>query len=242
MNAIETHNLVKEFDGIRAVDDLSIAIPEGKIIGLLGPNGAGKTTTIQMMLDLITPTSGTIKILGMDMKHHREVILNQLNFSSPYVALPGNLTVMENLSTFARLYGVKNIREKIEGLADFFAIRAFLSKKTASLSTGQLARLNLTKALLNDPKILLLDEPTSSLDPDIADKTRKLLKHIQLERKLTILYTSHNMLEIEELCDSVIFINKGKIEAQGTSQELIKKFGRKDLNDVFLAIARNEEK
>ncbi len=241
MNAIETHNLIKDFDGVRAVDDLSIAIPDGKIIGLLGPNGAGKTTTIQMILDLITPTSGTIKILGMEMKRNREEILHKINFSSPYVALPGNLTVLENLSTFARLYGVKNIREKINDLADFFAIREFLSKKTASLSTGQLARLNLTKALLNDPKILLLDEPTSSLDPDIADRTRKLLKKIKNERGLTILYTSHNMVEIEELCDSVIFINNGRLEAQGTSQELVKKFGRKDLNDVFLAIARNHE-
>ncbi|MEK7507880.1 MAG: ABC transporter ATP-binding protein [Patescibacteria group bacterium] len=241
MIVIETENLVKKFNGVAAVDGLSIKINEGQITGLLGPNGAGKTTTIQMLLDLITPTSGVIKIFGKDMKHHREEILGRINFSSPYVALPGNLKVWENLATFARLYGVREIKTKINELADFFEIRGMLQKMTSNLSTGQLTRVNLTKALLNDPELLLLDEPTSSLDPDIADKTRMMLKRIQKERKVSILYTSHNMEEVEELCERVIFISNGKVKDDGTPAELVKKYGHKDLNDVFLSIARDPE-
>ena len=241
MNIIEISNLVKKFGAVTAIDDLSFGVKEGTITGLLGPNGAGKTTTIQMLLDLITPTSGNIKIFGLEMRNHREEILNQINFSSPYVTLPGNLKVWENLATFARLYGVKNIKKKIDELADFFGIRDFLGKMTTTLSTGQLTRLNLTKALLNDPKLLLLDEPTASLDPDIADRTRQLLLKIQKERGLTILYTSHNMMEVEEICDRVIFIQKGKLKDEGTPEELVKKYGHKDLNDVFLSIARDPE-
>jgi len=224
---------------VTAVDDLSLDVNEGTITGLLGPNGAGKTTTIQMILDLITPTSGTIKVFDLDMKHNREEILGKVNFSSPYVSLPSNLKVWENLYTFARLYGVKDIKGKVNELADFFAIRDLLPRMTSSLSTGQLTRLNMTKALLNDPKLLLLDEPTASLDPDIADRTRKLLVKIKKERGITMLYTSHNMEEIEEICDRVIFINKGKIRDDGSPKELVTKYGRKDLNEVFLMIARD---
>ena len=238
MNIIEVNKLVKEFKGVRAVGELSFNVEEGTITGLLGPNGAGKTTTIQMILDLITPTSGSIKVFGLDMRHHRGEILGKVNFSSPYVALPTNLKVIENLKTFARLYGVKNLDERINELVDFFDIRALLPKMTSSLSTGQLTRLNLTKSLLNNPKLLLLDEPTASLDPDIADRTRKLLLKIQKEKGVTILYTSHDMQEVEEICDRVIFIQKGKLKDDGTPDELIKKYGRKDLNDVFLDIAR----
>lgn len=241
MNIIEISNLVKKFNGVTAVDSLSFVVEEGTITGLLGPNGAGKTTTIQMLLDLITPTSGSIKIFGLDMKHHRERILNQVNFSSPYVTLPGNLKVWENLYTFGRLYGVKNLKSKVDELADFFGIREFLGKMTSALSTGQLTRLNLTKALLNDPKLLLLDEPTASLDPDISDRTRLLLRKIQKEKGLTILYTSHNMMEVEEICDRVIFIQKGRLKDDGTPEELVKKYGHKDLNDLFIAIAREHE-
>ena len=235
---IEVKNLAKTFGKIPAVKGISFDVYEGEICGLLGPNGAGKTTTIQMLLDLITPTSGTIKIFGKEIKHHREEILGAMNFSSPYVSLPGNLKVIENLKTFARLYGVKDINAKIAELADFFDIKDFMKKMTSSLSTGQLTRLNLTKALLNDPKLLLLDEPTSSLDPDIADKTRKMLLKIRDERKVTMLYTSHNMAEVEEICDRVIFINHGEVKDVGTPKELVAKYGEKDLNDVFLAIAR----
>ncbi len=236
--ALEIKNLVKDFDGFRAVDDLSFVVEEGTITGLLGPNGAGKTTTIQMILDIITPTSGTISVLGKDFADARQEILSSINFSSPYVALPTNLTVMENLLTFARLYNVENPRKKINELADFFEIRHLLDRITASLSTGQLTRVNLTKAFVNDPKLLLLDEATASLDPDIADKTRKVLKKMQKEKGVTILYTSHNMAEIEELCDHVIFMNKGKVREEGTVAELVEKFGHKDLNDIFISIAR----
>lgn len=238
---IEVKDLVKEFGKTRAVDGLSFDVEEGAITGLLGPNGAGKTTTIQMILDLITPTSGSISVFGMDLRHHRETVLSRLNFSSPYVSLPGNLTVWENLATFARLYGVSDVRGKISELADFFEIRDFLPKLTSNLSTGQLTRLNLTKALLNSPTLLLLDEPTSSLDPDIADRTRLLLKRIQKERGVTILYTSHNMAEVEEICDRIIFIQTGKLKDEGTPEELVAKYGSRDLNDVFLHIARGGE-
>lgn len=235
---IEVKDLVKVFGSVRAVNGLSFFVEEGTITGLLGPNGAGKTTTIQMLLDLITPTSGTIRIFGKEYRQDREAILEKLNFSSPYVSLPGNLTVYENLLTFGRLYGVKRLRDKVEELADFFDIRGFLKKLTYNLSTGQLTRLNLTKALLNDPKLLLLDEPTASLDPDIADRTRMLLMRIQKEKGVTILYTSHNMEEVEEICDRVIFIQHGRLNDEGTPAELVKKYGHEDLNDVFLHIAR----
>lgn len=234
-------SLVKEFGSVRAVDGLSFKVEEGTITGLLGPNGAGKTTTIQMLLDLITPTGGSIRIFGKELSKHREEVLQLMNFSSPYVSLPGNLSVLENLLTFGRLYGVPNVRKKIENLADFFDIREFMTKMTSNLSTGQLTRLNLTKALLNDPKLLLLDEPTASLDPDIADRTRHMLERIKTERGVTILYTSHNMEEVEEICDRVIFIQHGRLKDEGTPAELVKKYGHEDLNDVFLHIARSTE-
>ncbi|MEK6910195.1 MAG: ABC transporter ATP-binding protein [Nanoarchaeota archaeon] len=240
MNTIEVKNLVKTFGKVHAVNNISFSIQEGKITGFLGPNGAGKTTTIQMLLDLVTPTSGSIKIFGKEMHENREEILGKINFCSPYVSLPGNLKVWENLYTFARLYGVKNVKKKVEELATFFGIKKMMNKMTSSLSTGQLTRLNLAKALLNDPKLLLLDEPTSSLDPDIADRTRKLLKRIQKERKVTILYTSHNMDEVEELCDRVIFLQKGKIVDDDSPHKLKKKYGFNDLNEVFLKIARKD--
>lgn len=239
-NAIETKGLVKAFGSFIAVDGLDLNIEEGKITGFLGPNGAGKTTTIQMLVDIITPTSGTIKIFGKDFKQNREEILSKLNFSSPYVSLPTNLTVMENLLTFGRLYGVKNLKSKIIDLAKSFEIEDLLPRMTASLSTGQLTRVNLAKAFINDPKLLLLDEPTASLDPDIADKMLFILTQMQKEKGLTVLYTSHNMVEIERICDYVIFINKGKIRDEGTPAELVAKFGHKDLNDVFINIAREE--
>lgn len=242
MNVIEVKNLVKKFGNNTAVNNISFNIEEGKITGLLGPNGAGKTTTIQMLLDIITPTSGDIKIFGLNHKKDKEQILSQLNFSSPYVTLPGNLKVWENLATFSRLYDVKDYKKRVDEITKMFEINEFLPKLTSTLSTGQLTRLNLSKAFLNNPKLLLLDEPTASLDPDIADKTIKMLKKIQKESKVTILYTSHNMKEIEEICDKIIFINKGKITDQGTPKEIIKKYGHKDLNEVFLTIARGKEK
>ncbi|MBI2623526.1 MAG: ABC transporter ATP-binding protein [Candidatus Liptonbacteria bacterium] len=237
---IQVKNLVKKFGDFSAVGGLTFDLYEGEITGLLGPNGAGKTTTIQMLLDIITPTSGEIRIFGLDMKRHREEILVKTSFSSPYVTLPGNLKVWENLKTFARLYGVRGIDARIRELVSLFSIEDLLPKLTSRLSTGQLTRLNLAKAFLNEPKLLLLDEPTASLDPDIADRVLTMLTKVQKERKVTMLYTSHNMAEIERLCDRVIFINHGKIVDDGTPEELVKKYGHEDLNDVFLHIARQE--
>ena len=238
---LEVNNLVKKFNGFTAVDHISFNIYEGEITGFLGPNGAGKTTTIQMLLDLITPTSGEIKVFGKNFHQNREEILEKMNFSSAYVTMPNDLKVWENLATFARLYGVKDIRKRINELAEFFNIKDFLPKKTANLSTGQLTRLNIAKSLLNNPRLLLLDEPTASLDPDMADRTRKLLKEIKSDNGITILYTSHNMQEVEEVCDRVIFMNKGKIIDDDTPAALIKKYGFSDLNQVFLSIARGEK-
>ncbi|MEK7521918.1 MAG: ABC transporter ATP-binding protein [Patescibacteria group bacterium] len=235
---IQVKNLTKRFGNFTAVDKISFQVFPGEIVGFLGPNGAGKTTTIQMLLDLVTPTSGTIRLFGKDLKKHREEVLNRVNFSSAYVAMPYNLKVGENLATFGRLYGVPNLKQKIRDLAEFFNIEDMLSRMTGSLSSGQATRMNLAKALINDPELLLLDEPTASLDPDVADKTRKLLLQIQKERGVTILYTSHNMSEIEEICNRVIFINYGKITDTGTTRELVIKYGRKDMNDVFLTIVR----
>src|SRR3989344_5121486 len=240
INVIETRGLVKDFGDFRAVDHLDLNIEEGKITGLLGPNGAGKTTTIQMLLDIITPTEGTIKIFGKEFPRFKEQALAKMNFSSPYVSLPTGLTVEENLLTFARLYSASNPKKKVEELAARFNITHLLKRSTAALSTGQLTRVNLTKAFINDPKLLLLDEPTSSLDPDVADKVLTMLEEMQKEKGVTILYTSHNMTEIERLCDYVIFINKGKVRDEGAPEELVAKFGHKDLNDVFISIARED--
>jgi ABC-2 type transport system ATP-binding protein len=217
-------------------------VEQATITGLLGPNGAGKTTTIQMLLDTLTPTAGRIEIFGTTYAESRERILSRMNFSSPYISMPGQLKVWENLYTFGRLYGVKDIKKKVEEVAGYFDVLPLLNKLTSELSTGQITRISLAKALLNDPRIILLDEPTSSLDPDIADRTRIVLKKIQKERGVTILYTSHNMAEVEEICDRVIFLSGGRIKDEGTPVELVKKYGRADLNDLFIAMARQDNK
>ena len=235
---LSVKNLTKVFGSFTAVDNISFEAKEGEILGFLGPNGAGKTTTMQMLLGLITPTSGSVEVFGKSLAKHKEEILQQVNFSSAYVSLPGNLKVWENLYTFARLYGVKDYKKRVLEMVEFFDIGALLPKMYASLSSGQATRVNLAKALLNNPKILFLDEPTASLDPDIADRTRKFLKQIQKEQGVTIIYTTHNMAEVEELCNRAIFINEGKIVTEGTPDALKKKFGHKDLNDVFIQIAR----
>ncbi len=238
---LEVKNLTKKFGNFTAVNNLTFHIDQGEILGFLGPNGAGKTTTIQMLLGLITPTNGSIRVFDLDITKHKEEILQQVNFSSAYVSLPTNLKVIENLYTFARLYGVKNYRKKVKELAIFFDITNLLQKMYGSLSSGQATRVNLAKALLNSPQLLFLDEPTASLDPDIADRLRKFLKKIQKEQHLTILYTTHNMSEVDELCDRAIFINQGKIIEEGTPQQLKKRFGLQDLNDIFIKLVREEE-
>ncbi len=235
----EIQGLTKRFGKITALDTLSFSVCKGNILGLLGPNGAGKTTAIHCMLGLVKPSSGSIRILGLDINQHRRRILSQVNFSSAYTALPSNLTVRENLTVFARLYGLRSARKRIESLLELFEIEETADRITGSLSSGQLTRLNLCKAFLNEPEILFLDEPTASLDPDIAAKVRKRLHELQRQRGLTMIYTSHNMQEVEQMCDRVIFLAKGRLVMQGSPAEIIKQSKSRSLEDLFIAIARN---
>jgi ABC-2 type transport system ATP-binding protein len=235
----EVSQLTKRFNRLTALDSLSFKVCRGEILGLLGPNGAGKTTAIHCMLGLVTPTSGLIRIMGLDVAHHRRNILARVNFSSAYTALPSNLTVRENLIVFARLYGLKSARDRIDTLLELFEIEETNDRLTGSLSSGQLTRLNLCKAFLNDPEILFLDEPTASLDPDIAAKVRERLQELQRQRGLTMIYTSHNMQEVEQMCDRVIFLATGRIVMQGSPAEIIKQSKSRSLEDIFIAIARN---
>ncbi len=235
---VEVRNLTKRFGEFTAVDGISFEIREGEILGLLGPNGAGKTTTIQMLLGLITPTAGSIRMFGLDLASHREEILSQVNFSSTYISMPYALTVEENLWVVAKLYGLSNIRPRIDDVVKKLEMEDFRTKVTRKLSSGQMTRLTLAKAILTEPKVLFLDEPTASLDPDIAQKVRSLLKEVRAAGGLTMLYTSHNMREMEEMSDRIIFLQRGRIVAQGTAEEIVARFGKADLEEVFLKIAR----
>ncbi len=237
-NVIEARGLTKCFGEVCAVQNIDFELRRGEILGILGPNGAGKTTTMHMLLGLTTPSSGEIKILGMDPDKNREEVLGRINFSSSYVSLPYSLTVRENLLVFARLYSVKNKKEKIAELLSLFQLESIKHEPIRKLSSGQITRVSLAKAMLNDPEILLLDEPTASLDPDIADKTRRLLADKKDRDGTSILYTSHNMKEMEELCDRLLFLNHGRIIASGLPEDIIKKFGGENLEEVFLKIAR----
>lgn len=236
---VEIKGLTKDFGAVRAVDNISFDLYEGEILGLLGPNGAGKTTTLQMLLGLITPSTGDIEIFGKKLALERSEILARVNFSSSYISLPFSLTVIENLRVFARLYDVKERDNIIDQLLETFEIEKLRHVSTRKLSSGQMTRVCLVKALLNNPSVLFLDEPTASLDPDIADKTRSLLRSIRTEKNISILYTSHNMAEMEEMCDRIIFLNCGQIVACGRPAELLKEFGSRDLEEVFLKIARS---
>jgi ABC-2 type transport system ATP-binding protein len=236
---LQVTNLRKRFGEFTAVDDISFAIKPGEILGLLGPNGAGKTTTMHMLLDLITPTAGSIQMFGMELATHREQILQAVNFSSTYISMPLALTVEENLWVVARLYGLKDIRRRVDDIVKKLEMEEFRQKITRKLSSGQMTRLTLAKAFLTEPKILFLDEPTASLDPDIAHKIRALLKEERRSSGLSILYTSHNMREMEDMSDRIIFLQRGKIIAEGTAQEIVTRFGQADLEDVFLKIARD---
>lgn len=231
-------HLTKRFGGFTAVNDVSFHINPGEILGLLGPNGAGKTTTIQMLLGLVTPTAGAIHMFGLDLSQHREAILQQVNFSSTYLSMPQSLTVEENLWVVARLYGIREIPRRVDDIVKKLEMEEFRHKVTRKLSSGQLTRLTLAKALLTEPKILFLDEPTASLDPDIAHKIRALLKDERRSSSLSILYTSHNMREMEEMSDRIIFLQRGKVVAEGTAREIVTRFGEEDLEEVFLRLAR----
>lgn len=238
---LEARDLTREFDGVKALDAFNFKLHRGEVLGLLGANGAGKTTTMNMLLGLTTPTSGKIEAFGIDFQKHRIEVLKRANFSSAYTALPGNLRVWQNLLVFSKLYGVKNANRKIDELLELFEIPDLRTRVTGQLSAGESTRVNLCKALLNDPELLLLDEPTASLDPDIADKVRKTIRKVQAERRIGILYTSHNMKDIEEVCDRVIFLHKGKVVAEGTPAEIVKRSQTSSLEDVFIKIARSGE-
>jgi len=228
---LEVKNLTKNFDGYLAVNNISFEINRGEIVGLLGPNGAGKTTTIMMLLGITKPNSGKIKIFGLDFETHRKEILNKINFSSAYTYFLERLTVFENLYVFACLYNIKNPSQKIKELLEKFELINFKDKLTLGLSTGQLTRLNLCKAFLNNPELIFLDEPTASLDPDIAKKVHEFLFEARREKNVSMLYTSHNMDEITQMCDRVIFLNKGKIVASDTPLNLTK-----IIKDSFLTL------
>jgi ABC-2 type transport system ATP-binding protein len=213
-------------------------VPAGTVAGLLGGNGAGKTTTISMLLGLLLPTAGTIEVLGVDMLRHRHHVLPRMNFSSPYVDLPHRLTVAENLTVYGHLYGIPGVRKRVAEVAEALDIAQFLKRPVGSLSAGQKTRVALAKALLNKPDVLLLDEPTASLDPDTADWVRTYLETYRQETNATILLASHNMLEVERLCSLVLMMRKGSIVDRGTPQDLLERYGRDTMEDVFLDIAR----
>jgi len=233
-------HIVKRFGPFTAVKGVSFSVNPGETVGLLGVNGAGKTTLMNMILGLITPTAGSIHAFGLDLARHRIEVLKRTNFCTTYATLPGNLKVRHNLEIFARLYQVPEPKKKVAALLELLEIAPLANKPTGQLSAGESTRVNLAKALLNDPDLLLLDEPTASLDPDIADKVRKLVRRIQHERHPAILYTSHNMRDIEEVCDRILFLHEGSILAQGTAAEITSRFAGKDLDEVFIKIARSE--
>ena len=238
---LEIKNLVKKFKSFLAVDNISFVIEKNKTLGLLGPNGCGKTTSIGMMLGLITPTSGQIFINEINLEpKNRIALLSLINFASPYIELPKKLTVKQNLEVYARLYDVKKISDRISEMTDDLNLKDFLNKKTGELSSGQKNRVSLAKSLINKPRLLFLDEPTASLDPDVGDFVREYLEKYKKNNELTILLASHNMKEVERLCDSIVMMKQGKIVDRGTCEELIKKHGRENLEDTFLKIARGK--
>jgi len=237
---IEVNNLVKQFKNSLAVNNLSFKINKGTIIGLLGPNGCGKTTTMGMMLGLIKPTSGTVFINGQNIENekNRTNILEKMNFISPYIELPKKLTVEENLKVYGRMYGVNDLQDRISDLMKQLNLFDFKKRKTGELSSGQKNRVSLAKALINDPEILLLDEPTASLDPDVGDYIRSYIEDYASNKGATILLASHNMNEVERLCHEVMMMKNGEIIDKGKCGDLVNKHGRKNLEEVFLKIAR----
>jgi ABC-2 type transport system ATP-binding protein len=236
--AIEVVHLVKQYKKTRAVDDISFRIARGSITGLLGGNGAGKTTTIAMIMGLVLPTSGRVQVLGHPMPEQSAHVLGRMNFESPYVDMPMRLTVRQNLSIFGRLYAVANLRERIAQLAHDLDLNDFIDRPNGKLSAGQKTRVALAKAMINQPELLLLDEPTASLDPDTADWVRAHLESYRRTHEATILLASHNMFEVERLCDRVIILKRGRIEEDDTPDGIIARYSRATLEEVFLDVAR----
>ncbi len=238
---IKVQNLTKYFKENLAVDNVSFKIENGQTVGLLGPNGCGKTTSIGMILGLIKPSKGEVLIDNKDInKTDKYEILSKINFASPYIELPKKLTVRENLEVYARLYGISDFDLRIKEISEDLNINSFIDKKNGELSSGQKNRVSLAKSLINRPKILLLDEPTASLDPDVGDFVRQYIENYKSKNKVTILLASHNMNEVERLCDSVVMMRSGKIVDRGTCSQLIKKHGRNNLEEAFLKIARSK--
>jgi len=237
---ISVQHLTKRFGSSVVVDDVSFSVARGEIVGFLGPNGAGKTTTLAMLLGLLRPAHGRVQVLGLPMPEERQRILSRVNFTSPYVSLPGNLTVGENLTVFAHLYSVRDARARIGVLLERFGLTGMRNRAAGRLSSGEGTRLGLVKALLNDPEILFLDEPTASLDPDAADRVRETLREIRAERGMTIFYTSHNMQEVERLSDRILFLHRGHLIADGPPVEVLRQFERDTLEHMFLDLARQE--
>src|SRR6201994_1256706 len=236
--AIEVVRLVKQYKTARAVDDISFAIARGSITGLLGGNGAGKTTTIAMIMGLVLPTSGTVEVLGHPMPDESADVLGRMNFESPYVDMPMRLTVRQNLTVFGRLYAVEHLKDRIAQLASDLDLKDFLDRPNGKLSAGQKTRVALAKALINRPELLLLDEPTASLDPDTADWVREHLETYRRTRGATILLASHNMFEVERLCDRVIILKRGRIEEDDSPDAIMARYSRDTLEQVFLDVAR----
>ncbi len=236
---LEVINLSKTYDLKEAVQNISFKVNENEIIGILGPNGCGKTTTIGMILGLLKPSKGKVLIKGIEIEKQRVELLNELNFISPYIELPKKLTVKQNLEVYGRLYDVKELGIQIEYLCEKLRLNEFINKITGELSSGQKNRVSLAKSIINDPSVLLLDEPTASLDPETGDFVRSFLEEYQKEKKTSILLASHNMAEVERLCSSVLMMNKGSIIDQGTPGELIKKHGRRNMEEVFLKLTRD---
>ena len=236
--AIQVDQLVKTYKTVTAVDGISFALAPGSVTALLGGNGAGKTTTIAMIMGLVIPTAGRVSVLGTDMTRHRHRVLHRMNFESPYVEMPMRLTIRQNLTVFAMLYGVSDVAGRIAELAAELDLTDLLDRPTGKLSAGQKTRVSLAKSLINHPEVLLLDEPTASLDPDTADWVRGWLQRYRAERGATVLLASHNMLEVERLCERVIMLKRGRIEDDDTPQHLLARYGRQTLEEVFLDVAR----
>ena len=238
---IKVQNLTKKFNNFLAVDNINFELEKNKTLGLLGSNGCGKTTSIGMMLGLITPTSGEVLINNKNVSNaNRSELLSRMNFASPYIELPKKLTVIQNLEVYGRLYGVKDLKNRINEISEDLNLNNFLNKKTGELSSGQKNRVSLAKSLINKPDVLFLDEPTASLDPDIGDFVRQYIEIYKSKNQITILLASHNMKEVERLCDSVIMMKEGQIVDRGTCNDLISRHGRNNLEDTFLKIARSK--
>ena len=237
---LEIINLEKTYKDKKAVNNISFKVNQNEIIGILGPNGCGKTTTIGMILGLLKPSKGKILINGIEIEKRRVELLDKLNFISPYIELPKKLTVQQNLIVYGKLYNVKKLNEKIDYLSDKLKLSEMLNKITGELSSGQKNRVSLAKSIINDPKVLLLDEPTASLDPETGDYVRSFLEEYQKEKKASIVLASHNMSEVERLCSSVLMMNNGSIIDYGSPKELIKKHGRENMEEVFLKLNRDQ--